>query len=178
MTRTVDVAIVGSGCTGLFLALALTKHEGRTCAVIDEAPFGGYASTKNQGWIHSGSLYAAKGQVNVGLECAEAYHELMLEYPGAIHRHRRAFYGFHEEAFEDAVNLMRDLPIRFEPMSPSDTPEGLIRASTLPCLVEVDDRPFDTNALLSSVLRELRAQGGGRTSTCATTRALDIPTPR
>lgn len=156
MTKSVDVAIIGSGCAGLFLALSLSRDEERTCAVIDEVPYGRYSSTKNQGWIHSGALYAAKGQESVALECVEAYGRVMTEYGYAIHD-RRAFYGFHDDEFETVIRRLDRLPIRYELVDRSTAPDFLVATSKLPNLIEIGDRPFDTSKLLKMVLDKLQA---------------------
>ena len=54
------MAIMGSGAAGLWLAHELTRR-GYSVAVLDRQPFCGFASTRNQGWLQSGALYAAYG---------------------------------------------------------------------------------------------------------------------
>src|SRR5919197_100869 len=55
-----DLIILGAGCAARSLA-ALTIAKGYRCAVIDHSPASGYASIRNQGWLHSGALFAAIG---------------------------------------------------------------------------------------------------------------------
>lgn len=52
-----DVAIIGGGATALWLARELALQHGYRTLVIAENPLAEYASTRNQGWLHSGAYY-------------------------------------------------------------------------------------------------------------------------
>src|ERR1700674_3483911 len=54
----VDFAIVGAGVAGLWLSAELLRRGSRVL-LIDYRLIGQFASSRNQGWLHSGSMYAA-----------------------------------------------------------------------------------------------------------------------
>ena len=63
-----DVVIVGAGAAGLWTALRLTEAGARV--LVLHAPHrDGYSSTRNQGWLHSGALYAVFRAPGVTREC-------------------------------------------------------------------------------------------------------------
>ena len=53
----VEFAIVGAGVAGLWLGAELLRRGSRVL-LIDYRFIGQYASSRNQGWLHSGSMYA------------------------------------------------------------------------------------------------------------------------
>lgn len=55
-----DLVVLGAGCAGRSL-VALAAVKGYRCAIIEHNPTVGYASIRNQGWLHSGALFAAIG---------------------------------------------------------------------------------------------------------------------
>jgi len=52
-----DVAVLGGGCAGLWLVHDLAKR-GYKPVLLEHGPLAQYASQANQGWLHSGALYA------------------------------------------------------------------------------------------------------------------------
>jgi glycine/D-amino acid oxidase-like deaminating enzyme len=52
-----DIAVLGGGCAGLWLAHDFAKR-GFQCVLVEHGPLGMYASQGNQSWLHSGALYA------------------------------------------------------------------------------------------------------------------------
>jgi glycine/D-amino acid oxidase-like deaminating enzyme len=55
-----DCVVVGAGATGLWATRDLARH-GVEVALIHLPDPSGYASTRNQGWMHSGALYTVFG---------------------------------------------------------------------------------------------------------------------
>jgi glycine/D-amino acid oxidase-like deaminating enzyme len=53
-----DIIVLGAGSAGIALADAASRL-GLKCVVFECNPAYGYASVRNQGWLHSGALYAA-----------------------------------------------------------------------------------------------------------------------
>src|SRR6266478_428407 len=51
------VVIVGGGISGLASAVRLAQ-AGLAVTLLEASQLGGAASTRNQGWLHSGGLYA------------------------------------------------------------------------------------------------------------------------
>jgi glycerol-3-phosphate dehydrogenase len=63
-----DVIVVGAGAAGLWTAHRLTGAGARV--LVLHAPHrDGYSSTRNQGWLHSGALYAVFRAPGVTREC-------------------------------------------------------------------------------------------------------------
>lgn len=63
-----DIVILGAGATGLWTAADLIDADARV--LIVHAPHEeGYSSTRNQGWLHSGGLYAAFKAPTVAHDC-------------------------------------------------------------------------------------------------------------
>lgn len=52
-----DIAILGGGCAGLWLVHDFAKR-GYKSVLLEHGPLAQYASQGNQGWLHSGALYA------------------------------------------------------------------------------------------------------------------------
>lgn len=100
--RKVETIILGGGCAGLWLAYELSAR-GLSCVVIDgeHGPgdgFAGYASTRNQGWLQSGALYVALGQLDTALECMRGY-EINREFaPEAVQDDFLSYLLFATEA--------------------------------------------------------------------------------
>ncbi|MEY9604307.1 glycine/D-amino acid oxidase-like deaminating enzyme [Bradyrhizobium japonicum] len=76
-----DLVVLGSGVAGLAIADAAAQN-GVTCAILDFEPLVGFASVRNQGWLHSGALYASghsSGRASTVELCRrgwQAFHDL------------------------------------------------------------------------------------------------------
>ncbi|WP_158605617.1 NAD(P)/FAD-dependent oxidoreductase [Amycolatopsis panacis] len=68
IVRDVDVAIVGGGVAALWLA-ALAARTKLRVALLTAGLLGSHSSTRNQGWIHSGSFYAANEAWTLAEHC-------------------------------------------------------------------------------------------------------------
>src|SRR5712692_185855 len=55
-----QVCILGGGVGGLWLQLELSNRGFHTI-VVDHKHLGAFASTRNQGWLHSGAFYMVLG---------------------------------------------------------------------------------------------------------------------
>lgn len=67
-----DVAILGAGSAGLWLANQLAQKK-ISSVLFDESPFGSYASTHNQGWLQTAALYVATGKPDFVSESTAGY---------------------------------------------------------------------------------------------------------
>jgi glycine/D-amino acid oxidase-like deaminating enzyme len=63
-----QVIVLGGGCGGLWLIYELAK-QGYSSVLIDGPNVGGYASTRNQSWLHTGAFYALSGQDAIAQQC-------------------------------------------------------------------------------------------------------------
>lgn len=123
LPASVDVAIIGSGFTGLSAALTLAK-AGRAVAVFDAGPLGFGASTRNGGQVGSGNqkftvqqliaLYGegrARALLNEGVAMLE-YIAMLIEREGIACEFRRVgrFRGCMQPAhYESMARGMEDL---------------------------------------------------------------------
>jgi glycerol-3-phosphate dehydrogenase len=149
-----DVIVLGSGCAGLSLALELAR-SGYSTAVLDSSPFAKYASTRNQGWIHSGSLYAGLDQPLVADHCVQGNAALRSLCGRAISDDVPAYYVF-QDPNECAVfeRRIRACHIHVDVV---DLPDALIdlpiieRSPRVTNVLRVHDRPFNTSEVLSAL---------------------------
>lgn len=157
----VDVAIVGGGCAGLFTALELSK-SGFACAVIDRSPLASYSSTRNQGWLQSGALYAALGQNEVAKDCAKGFETLSATYPEAIDKKTRCYFLFRtKDELGNAIAACDGLEIFAieRKLSWLTSQEPILVGTPFVGALEVEDRPFNTNAVLTRVATEAVSLG-------------------
>jgi glycine/D-amino acid oxidase-like deaminating enzyme len=71
-----EVAILGAGAAGVALADTATR-SGFRCVLVESPPFKGFASLRNQSWLHSGALYATghgSGSSSTVEYCRQGWH--------------------------------------------------------------------------------------------------------
>lgn len=93
MKITLKVLIIGGGCAGWLVALKLVQR-GISCMIVDTNPGCAYASTRNQGWLHSGAYYAIHDDIVVAQACGSGYHYIEHFYPDTIHEQTRCYFLF------------------------------------------------------------------------------------
>ena len=115
-----DVAIIGSGCAGLWLAFELSALD-YMVVIVEHGDLAGYASTGNQSWLHSGAFYAVVEGVNkirgssksrglhaIAQKCRSASEELRSFCPIAFEKYRDCLYIFEDleeaQSARDQVN--------------------------------------------------------------------------
>jgi len=74
--REAELAVVGGGAAALWVA-SLAAARGRSIALVTSGPVGSHASTRNQGWLHSGAFYSAYGAKALAEQCAEGSADVM-----------------------------------------------------------------------------------------------------
>lgn len=156
------ILIVGSGAGGLFLARELGLR-GCDVTVAHEQPLAQYASTRNQGWLQGGALYAGINQPRVARECKVAAEWLTRFAPAAVDHQRRAFYLF--ERLDDAESFAArnaGAGIEFRDvrrLSRVAELSSIVQGSLYDYAVEAYDRPFNSSAVLRVVRDEVIAAG-------------------
>jgi glycine/D-amino acid oxidase-like deaminating enzyme len=106
----VDFAVVGAGVAGLWLSAELL-HRGSRVLLIDYRLIGQFASSRNQGWLHSGSMYAALngstlpgGVARVCLESNSRLKQFCRQYcPDAILKPEGALFLFQDADRADSA---------------------------------------------------------------------------
>jgi glycine/D-amino acid oxidase-like deaminating enzyme len=155
-----DVVIMGAGAAGLWTAHRLTEAGARVL-ILHAPDREGYSSTRNQGWLHSGALYAVFRAPGVTRECI-AGSRTVLDF---AERHDRSLiadaefcyvFGSHEEA-DTAVAACREAGIDAWPSGPHPQLRGLFARPAWP--VTVPDRAVDASRLLRTLAGQA-AKGG------------------
>ena len=77
------VAVIGGGAGALWVTREAIL-SGFTCSLFGESPLASWASTRNQGWLQSGALYAGQGDIVTAEDCWIGSHELRGYAPDAI----------------------------------------------------------------------------------------------
>lgn len=152
LTSVVDVAVIGGGCAGLWLAHELSLHQ-LSCTIIDQHPFGGYASTRNQGWLQSGALYVAfqAPQTEVASECKTGYEIIRQFAPDALLPDIPCFFLFDSrDHLMDLLQRCRALGIYAKQVSRRTITrrEPLLQNTPLEYAAQVRDCPVDSRTLL------------------------------
>lgn len=156
------VLILGSGAGGLFLARELSQI-GCAVTVASEQPLAQFSSTRNQGWLQAGALYAGLGQPSVARECRLASAAICRLVPSAVDHHRRCFYFFERQndanTFAEACGAA-GIEIRSPSRTRSVPSLGSIQAgSPYNWAVEAFDRPFNTSVVLRAVRNQAIRSG-------------------
>jgi glycine/D-amino acid oxidase-like deaminating enzyme len=176
MTRQMDVSIIGGGCAGWFAADELTRRGIRS-VVIDTEPPAAFASTRNQGWLQSGALYAAmENDIPTARFCREGFRLIQSRYPNVIRTGIPCYFLLRrEEDLHQVVKHCQDQDISARPVSIRDVKrrEPILGSSRLAYAIEVPDIPFDTSRLL----QEIAAQSCGRGAHFRSVSSLEAVTP-
>lgn len=159
-----DVVIIGGGCAGLFLAEKITDSS-YTCALVDKEPISGHASTRNQGWLQSGSFYAAADDTAAAAECSSGYKYIVSKYPEAVRTDVPSLCLFDRKTdLDGALNTCESLGIRMERLDSAAEHSLLasnpaLQGTSLAHIAKTDDRPFDTRKLLQEVADSVTQNG-------------------
>lgn len=155
-----DVIILGAGATGLWTATDLIEAGARVLVV--HAPHGeGYSSTRNQGWLHSGGLYAAFNASTVAQDCvrgfariralADRYDKTLVSDPGF-----RYVFDSPDKA-DEAVRLCTSMGIAAEDCQTDPTLQGLFGRPV--SVASIPDLTVDSSRLLRTLGTQLVANG-------------------
>lgn len=163
------VVIVGGGISGLSIARRLAE-DGLAVTLIEASRLGGAASSRNQGWLHSGGWFAP-ADAELARHCYESLDRTLQFCPACIEpQHAGMAYLFVEEggieadsespapawtaAWSRAGIPFDELPIsRLESLSP-DLDVSQVRAAYL-----LPDRSIRTGVLLSELTAAARKAG-------------------
>ncbi|WP_079054016.1 FAD-dependent oxidoreductase [Streptomyces graminilatus] len=150
----VDVAILGTGCTGLFLAREL-RLRGIRFAILGEKRHRGYASTRNQGWLQSGSFYAISNRPFTAQACREGYQEILKLCPSAVSKDVPSYALFKSQ--EALIKAEEDCALRgiaIEDVTDAvaanaEANNPLLKNTVFEYLARTEDYPVDTSTVLS-----------------------------
>lgn len=136
---------------------------------MDSDPVAAHASTRNQGWIHQGALYAGKDQAATAKECLEGHRRIMefidendLE---ATLEGVRSFYLLHNEEYKNLFcRRLDDVGIPYEGdilLGDVREQDPLVAGGDSPIeeVVEVYDTPVNTETLLNELIIQSHGMG-------------------
>ncbi|MGY1900700.1 NAD(P)/FAD-dependent oxidoreductase [Nocardia gipuzkoensis] len=165
------LVIVGGGVSALWLALHAAR-SGIPTTLVGVDRFGGYASTGNQGWLHSGALYAMNGAHDLAAACRSGAEEVLrsahstgagLTSPDVV----GAFIPGDEQQLDEGIRRLRTSRIDFDVRDISEMPDAyfLYPGDRRRKVVVTGDRAIDTRLLVQEMLAQV-ARHGGRVGIC------------
>ncbi|MFD9604227.1 NAD(P)/FAD-dependent oxidoreductase [Streptomyces sp. NPDC059970] len=160
-----DVVIVGSGCTGIFLAQEIA-HHGLRCLVLHERPAAKFSSTRNQGWLQSGALYACIGDRKAAAECRAGHQYVSEAYPEVVHSDIPSYFLFNtKDELDSALARCAKDSLDVRKLSASERRGMCEKNPILSRMPHPDyvaatrDRPADTHLLLQKVAASAMRKG-------------------
>ena len=134
--------------------------------VIDTAPFASRASTRNQGWLHTGAFYLSvdKPDQQLAQDCLAGYNVISSQFPSAVRSEVPCYFLFESaEERDESFHLCQDSHISARRIcldaSDLELREPIIAGTPLRFALEVRDHPVDTVRILSSLSRICCASG-------------------
>jgi FAD dependent oxidoreductase len=162
MTRQVDLLIIGAGCAGWFVSLMLALR-GIVCTILDMNPPGAFASTSNQGWLHSGvgHTVVARDPRTVSA-CRDGSHWIRSHYPDVVYPDIPCYFLMHEEEdLQRCLTLCQQEDLLARPVSLDKVKERepILKKSPLRYAMQTSDMPINTSRLLQAVIDEACHRG-------------------
>lgn len=155
-----DAIILGAGATGLWTASSLIQVGARVL-VIHAPHEHGYSSTRNQGWLHSGGLYAVYKAQIVARDCAAGAQRIRayaVRHDPSLIADAEFSYVFDSPQQADvAVDLCRGMDIDARRDKTQPELQSLFGHSV--CSVSVPDAFIDTSRLLRILGAQLISAG-------------------
>lgn len=155
-SRQTDVVIIGSGCSGLWVSLSLTRR-GIGNILLDTNPPGAFASTANQGWLQSGGWQLAGDDPLAASDCRDGYHFIRANYPNAIRSCISCYFLMSQrEDLDNCLDRCQLAGIQAYPVAVKNlkVSEPILRESPLEYALQMPDVPVDTHQLLQAVAHE------------------------
>jgi glycine/D-amino acid oxidase-like deaminating enzyme len=156
--RPVDVAIAGSGVTGLLMARAV-RRLGYSAVVVEQAELVSAGSTaRNEGWLHHGTYHAVSVEerrvaIAVARQCIYGSRRLQQIAPEAVEQPLAPAFAFTalRERVGEIESRWAEAGVRFERISRQRLASAVpqLRTADLARCYEVQDRAVDTAALAS-----------------------------
>ncbi len=151
------VSIIGAGIVGLMSALRFVK-EGFDVTVFETNKCGNGASTKNQGMIHSGAMYA-KLHPEIVSSCIEAQDLFSYHFPEArILTNRSIYYGSHA-SMSEYRKCWNAAGISYRMMSSDNTCRYFIREKELEFAKISQEGLYSARHIINILVQECVAAG-------------------
>lgn len=149
-TRHFDVAVIGAGAAGLWACLELTA-AGVDVLLVSAPDSSGYASTRNQGWLHSGALFALFDAQRNAEECRVGSRIIRSFADGLV--------AGHDRPHPHASPIVHDLPFRYV-FADSDDLEARASQCARAGIEVTPEDASDLSDLFGRTVQSLRAPDG------------------
>ncbi|MEM1236375.1 MAG: FAD-dependent oxidoreductase [Pseudomonadota bacterium] len=165
-----ECIVYGGGIAGCWLFNQLCRN-GAKVLLIDAVKLGRFASTRNQGWLHSGALYALRGspgaretinQIQAGVASIRALEErfekklIYDKYPG--------LYIFdHPDSAQSKAHALRQFGLAVKPVEIKQVIEKapfLENSPLLSSAIATEDFTINTHAIMQGLIDEGISFGG------------------
>jgi len=163
----VDVAIIGAGIAGLWLARNLS-HLGLSVLLVDrEHEVGSGSTTRNEGWLHRGTYFLASiAETPLAMRVAEqvayGYHAIWSLYPEVLDQLPRS-YAFTRSAdlASKATCRWSNAGVPFEEVSRQSLIdlEPRLTPPSDAVVFGVEDASIDTSRLCARLLQDALSRG-------------------
>ena len=158
-----DLVVFGGGVSALWLTLLAAQRNLHVCLIVDRG-LGGHASSGNQGWLHSGALYAAYESPSLVASCQAGSREVEkladengLSFTAA---HGACLYGVDSLKRRDKIlRILADAGVPADPVQARDVERLTPLASNESHYVISSDFPVDTAAVLRALWTGAQRRG-------------------
>ena len=147
MAQHYDVAVIGGGFYGGFIAYQVKHHHPRLSVVLleREAALFTQASATNQGQFHRGYIYSQDRQL--AAECAQNAQLFERHFPEAIDWGVASYYGIHRES-PVTPDSYEDFCASLElPLIRVHIPESILSSQSIAAAYETTERTFSSGQL-------------------------------
>ena len=156
------IVIVGGGFSGLSLAVSLAK-AGLPVTLVEALQLGAGASTRIQGWLHSGGVFARQ-QPQLARLCFESLQQILRYCPACVEPdHEGMLYLFTSTGMEhrEWSRAWNDVGIPFESVTRDRVAERMpqLDLSEIELAYLLPDRSFRPEVLLEQLAADARNGG-------------------
>jgi hypothetical protein len=147
MAQHYDVAVIGGGFYGGFIAYQVKHHHPRLSVVLleREAALFTQASATNQGQFHRGYIYSQDPQL--AAECAHNAQLFEEHFPEAIDWRVASYYGIHRESPVTPDSYEAFCASLELPLIRVHIPESILSSQSIAAAYETTERTFSSGQL-------------------------------
>ncbi|TWT52218.1 Anaerobic glycerol-3-phosphate dehydrogenase subunit A [Thalassoglobus neptunius] len=156
------VVIVGGGVAGMAVACRLAQ-AGLSVTVLESTTLGAEATTRNQGWFHSGAWFARQ-QPNLARLCYESLQRTLEFAPNCFEPNQQGMYYLFSNPESDVTQWTRrweEVGIPFEDVSITEVSNAIpnLHSERIASAFLLPDRSFRSDLLLEALATTARNCG-------------------